>query len=278
MNKAFFYVPHPDDELLSMGLAIVHYLASGYEVHVVSMSRGGVTPASVKLDGVSTCGYHGYVHDPVDEHYTVPSVEQISEARISEAHQSVGVMASISPTSTPGVVVHDEGNLADQYGGPTLPPSPEGIAAAKAVMKGFIDANPNSSHFTMSESDQHPDHAALGIALRQLKNDPVYGPPLANAKFFVSRLYWASSQASGQYPPEVLAASGNGATLQWYGSSSTAFQNRKAEYDALLRSAAKVYATWNPSVGLYAIGYHQVVNQFAKCFGPSASIANLCHT
>jgi hypothetical protein len=33
----------------------------------------------------------------------------------------------------------------------------------------------------------------------------------------------------------------------------------------------KVYRSWNPAAGSFAIGYHQVASHFNKCFPPDGS-------
>lgn len=278
MPRVFFHSPHPDDETLSMGLAVTHFIASGYEVHLVSMTNGDALGVANTLNGTSTCTLsdHPYAHNPAREGYPSLSTDDIGAARLKEARAALGAMAMF-PTTTPGTVVHHYAGLHDGFGGP-----PHGaatstaIAEAKAVIKGFIDEYPNALHYTMSKSDAHPDHAACGAALRELKNDAIYGPPLVNAKFFVSRLYWGLSQPNGLYPQVVLDEADG--TLAWYGSASTAFQARKAEYDAWLRTKVVVpYKAWNPAAGAYGIGYHQVASQFNNNFGPSASVANLWH-
>jgi LmbE family N-acetylglucosaminyl deacetylase len=274
-TRAFFYAPHPDDETLSMGLAIIFHIMCGYHVHLISMSKGGVTPESVKLTGGQNCGWHGYRHDNVRENYTVPTQADIAEIRFRETASAFGAMSTGSMVSgiAPGELHHEFGGLPDLYGGggaTGTPPTQAGIDAAQEVMQMYVTNYPNSLHFTMSESDRHPDHAALGYALRNLKNAD---PMLVNSRFFVSRLYW--NTGSG-YPPEVLDAA-NG-TLQWYGTGNTTFGTKKAEMDSILRNrVSPIFSAWNPAEGSYAIGYHQVVNQFATNFGPSASIANLIH-
>lgn len=287
MNKAFFYAPHPDDEMLSMGLAIIHYLASGYECHLVSMNNGGALGAANTLNGgpagtpaICSLGTeHPYIHSPAAEGYEPLTVPDIAAARILEARSALGAMAMMPPNNpaAKGAVVHHVAGLPDGFGGPANgAPTVEGIAAAKAVMQELIDANPNSSHFTMSESDKHPDHAACGKALRQLKQDAVYGPPLVNARFFVSRLYWDYDAY-----PEVLAAGkafDGTQTLKWYGADSNAYLNNKDRYCSWLRNQVlPVWKAWNPAAGTYAVGYHQVPGQFINNFAPSVSMANLSH-
>lgn len=274
--RLFFYAPHPDDETLSMGLAMVYYLASGCDVHLVSMNNGGALGVANTLNGLSACSTpsdHPYTHSPEREGYPPLTVASVAAARILEARAAFGAMAMIPPT-TPGVlgsVTHHIADLPDMYGcgcsSSTGPVTPEGIAAAKAAILPFVTDYPNSFHYTMSESDHHPDHAACGHALREIKaeNPTLLGSP----RFFVSRLYWAVNNV---YPPEVLAAA-NG-TLAWFAYSGT----RKAEYDAWLRTQViKPYRAWNPAGGAYGLGYHQVASQFEKNFAPGVSIGNLWH-
>lgn len=279
MPRAFFYSPHPDDETLSMGLAMVHFIASGYDVHLVSMNSGGALGVANTLNGTAACTLpadHPYTHNPAREGYASLTVADIAAARVKEARSALGAMSMIPPTGTLGTVTHHIADLPDGFGAgttssSTAPVTPEGIAAAKSVIQSYVEGYPNSFHYTMSESDDHPDHAACGYALRELKNDPIIGPSLVNAKFFVSRLYWAISNG-GTYPADVLAAADG--TLAWFNYSGS----RKAEFDAWLRTKVVVpYKAWSPAAGTYGLGYHQVAGQFNNNFGPSASIANLWH-
>lgn len=295
--RAFFYSPHPDDETLSMGLAMVQYLSTGVETHLVSMNSGGAIGVANTLNGVTACsvpGDHPYTHAPAREGYAPLTVEDTADARILEARGALGAMAMIPPTppSARGAVYHHVAGLPDGFGGSAhSPPTADGIAQAKTVIKSYIDSYPNSFHYTMSDAEAlvgmasdggpgHPDHAACGVALRQMKqsNDlapgmggSTYAQVLVNARFFVSRLYWAISQPDGQYPDPLLDVAGG--TLSWFNSGS-----RYNEYCAWLRNqVVKPYKAWQPAAGTYGLGWHQVPSQFNANFGSSASIANLWH-
>jgi len=290
MGKVFFYSPHPDDETLSMGLAMLYYIAIGFEVHLVSMNSGGALGVAYTLNGInaatsvvlvcSTASDHPYIHNPAREGYASGApltVADIAAARIHEARSALGAMSMVPPV-TPGVlgtVVHHVEDLPDFYGNPgstssTAPVTPEGIATAKAAILPHVLNNPNSFHYTMSPSDKHPDHAACGYALKEIKteNPTALGTP----RYFVSRLYWALSQPDGLYPPEVLAAA-NG-TLAWFNYSGA---NYATYCDWLRTQVVPAFRKWNPAEGSYGVGYHQVSSQFNSNFGPSATIANLWH-
>ena len=245
MSTVFLFEPHADDFLLSMGQAAAHYLGAGWKVNLVTMSAGGSGGVLDDLAGDVVCGSHGYRHNPAKEGYTAPLEEDFHDLRFAESRAALGTLAA---AVTDGAdVEHFDGGLPTGFGGPPgFPPTADGVAAAKAVVKHYVDTYANGTTFfhTMSPTDNHPDHAACGQALRDLKNDPAYSGIVSGSRFFVSRLYWND--------PDVIAEG------------TTTFpvtQSRKAEYDKAVRIAAKAYAAWQPPQAL-AVGYHQVINQF----------------
>ena len=297
--RVFFYSPHPDDETLSMGMAMLYYLANNFDTHLVSITNGSAIGVTNTLNGSTDTGTavacpisdHPYIHSAQREGYPLVApvtrliVDDIGAARNQEARSALAMMSMIPPT-TAGVVApvthHTEnlpGDFAASSPSSTSPPTLEGIAQAKTIIKQYVDEYPNSFHYTMSETDDHHDHAACGIALRQLKNDTVntvpwdstrtYSSALSGARFFVSRLYWAGSQPDGQYPADLALMPDK----KWF-----PYGTRYNDYVNWLRDrVVPVYRAWNPAQGAYGIGYHQVPGQFNSNFGPSASVANLWH-
>lgn len=244
MNDVFIIEPHADDFLISMGQATAHYYGGNYNVHLLTMTRGGSGGVLDDLAGDVVCSSHGYRHNPAKEGYTAPAEADFGDLRLAESRAALGAIAG-AVTGT-GTVDHACGNLSDGFGGPAGgPPTAAGIAAAQAVIKQYVDTYANGTTFfhTMSPTDNHPDHAACGQALRNLKNDPAYSAIVSGSRFFVSRLYWADA--------DVIA---EGTTTF------PATASRKAEYDKACRVAAKAYAAWQPPKTL-AVGYHQVINQ-----------------
>jgi len=297
MGRVFFYSPHPDDETLSMGLMMLHYIASGFDVHLVSMTSGDAEGSAYFLNGENPSGTpvvcptpadHPWTHNPEREGYLPLTTEGIGAARILEARAALGAMAMVPPikdsngnTITPGPVFHHVGGLHDGFGAPgqassTAPVTREGIDAAKEIIFPFVRDYPNSFHITMSPADHHHDHAACGIALKEIKqeNPAMLGTPM----FFISRLYWTVTD--GLYAADLREAAGgtpekpNG-SIQWFtydGSNYTSYVNH------LRNRVIKAYRAWNPAAGAYGIGYHQVRSQFESNFGANASVANLFHT
>lgn len=275
-HQQVYYIPHPDDETLSMGLHIMHQISLGNPVHLVFMSRGANTGALNVLRGEKNgvplpCAFHGWTHDPEREGYAdeLDGVD-IAQSRLNEGRSALGLMGTMPAMSgiAPGVLSWSESGLADGFG--SLPPTQSEIDAVKDVIRDRMAAFPNAFHYTMSASDQQDEHQTCGKALRQLKDTE---PSLANAKFFVSRLYWASSNG-GAYPQYVLDEADG--TLRWYGAVQVG--NRYDELAGFMRTrVVPVYGAWNPKEGCLGIGRHSVNGQFNSNFGPGVGIANLMH-
>lgn len=290
MGRVFLYPPHPDDLELSMGLAGLHYPANGFETNVVSITSGGALGIANQLNGLTPCnagGDHPYLHDPEREGYEPHTVESIAAGRILEAKSALGAIAMVPQiTDNNGVpiargnVIHHSGGLLDGFGNTTsgsstAPVTREGIDAAKAVIFPFVRDNPNSFHITMSPADHHKDHAACGIALREIKqeNPTMLGTPM----FFISRLYWTVT--NGLYAADLRAAAGgtpdkpNG-SIAWFNTGAN-----YAGYANWLRTQViKPYRAWNPAAGAFGMGYHSVSAQFEANFGTGVAVANLFHT
>lgn len=272
MTHVVFISPHPDDETLSAGLALTWYASQSATVDVVAMTRGEAGGPLGSFNGNNVCNWapHSYTHNPAAEGYAALTSTDIGAARIHEGRSAVGSMAMIAP-STGTINYHEGGStgcLPDGFGTQADgvgKDSPTAVAMAKAVISEYVGMYSNTFFYTMSPTDDHPDHAACGQALRELKNT---NPNLAGARFFVSKRYWAANNG-GSYPADVAAQS----DLQWFNAGTL-----KATIDAHLRNkVVNCFSAWNPAEGSYAIGYHQVAGQFADCFGPSANIGNLWH-
>ena len=287
---------------------MLHYIANGFETHLVSVTYGDALGCVNFLNGQTASGTpvvcptpadHPWTHSPTREGYAPLTLQAVGEARIKEARTALGLMSMVPPINdsngnpiTPGSVVHHIGGLSDGFGdhglrcvdagssSSTSPPTRAGIDAAKAVILPYVQNYPNSFHITTTPADHHHDHAACGIALREIKteNPTLLGTPM----FFISRLYWTVT--NGLYAEDLRVAAGglpggpgvgtNG-TIAWFtgpGVNYTTYANH------LRNRVVKAFRSWNPAAGSYGIGYHQVSSQFEANFGPTASVANLFHT
>jgi LmbE family N-acetylglucosaminyl deacetylase len=64
-----YYIPHPDDETLSMGVAIADSVYKGHEVHLILLSQGFDSEARGIINGKDFCKWHKRYHYPKREGY-----------------------------------------------------------------------------------------------------------------------------------------------------------------------------------------------------------------
>lgn len=286
--------PHIDDETLTFALPLMNWVGRGENVHVAFMNRGGTATVRDYINGVSGCNCHPWRHSPAREGYEpLLTTADVGDARLLEARSAMSALSTIPAKDVYGVTIPQgnltwsEGGLADNFGGTTLPPLESGSDAAEQAIRLLVQRFPNAFFYTMSEGDASPDHRACGIALRRLMNSDdvvpgrtsTYRQLLVNARFFVSRLYWAASNG-GSYPQAVLDAAGvdeNGASrLKWYNAATVG--SRYDEYCGYIRTRLILpYTSWLPAQGVFGIGNHSVHAQFTNNFGTGVSIASVWH-
>ncbi len=136
-----FYSPHPDDEVLSLGPAIIHALSSSKEVHVVLLSKGKASKA-----------IHTVNERLEAEGHPTISVEEFGEARVDEFKAAVDALG----VSASNVTILD---------------LPDGEISKDAVTEIILQKNTLHDtviHHVMSEQDPHSDHAVTGQALQGL--------------------------------------------------------------------------------------------------------------
>ncbi|SHF14052.1 N-acetylglucosaminyl deacetylase, LmbE family [Seinonella peptonophila] len=228
-----FYSPHADDETLNMGITIAEHVAAGRPTHVVLMTHGRVTGALAAINGTTASGYWKATHNPALENYSPLTAEQLAEARMHEFHNACGQLGV--PASTRHV--HD---LDNPSSGDTLT-----YDEAKSVIQSYITQFPDADHYTLSDHDIHPDHAACGQALRDLYNA---GAIQYNVRFVISMATRNDYESKGTTIP------GGG----WKDTPTDATITQR------VINACRCYAAWSPNTGAYAVGYHSVAGQFDK--------------
>lgn len=133
-------VPHQDDELLIMGPAIRNATSAGRDVRVVLFGLGDGTIVRTR--------------DMPDILGRTPSPEEIGRVRDAEFRRSSQLL---------GVLEHHV-----EMARPRQPEKRFTSEASREVMEASLDAHPGSELWTVSEFDANPDHAALGLAAREL--------------------------------------------------------------------------------------------------------------
>lgn len=171
-----FYSPHPDDEVLSMGMAIAECVKRGDEVHLVLMTHGYDSNAINVLNGDVYCNWHHRKHNPEKEGYKKLTKQDMGNLRVKEF---------IKSSMDLGV---DKNNiLICNY-------DEDSVSAyeMKLVMLGFEKQYPGAYHQTTSYHDAHPFHKKLGEALLELVNSK----QVKNAEFYISPVQWGQVQGN----------------------------------------------------------------------------------
>ncbi|HKJ34352.1 MAG TPA: PIG-L family deacetylase [Balneolales bacterium] len=220
-SPAIFYVPHQDDEILQLGVAIMNHIYQSREVHLVLCTNGNAYNSYAKrvLNGNTVCEWHKTKHQ-----------FHLSDEDYIRARNHEFVWSSMC------MKVKPENIHFRQYTDGAL-----SVDNAKYIIAEFEKTYPGARHKTMSYTDPHRDHAALGEALYQL-----YAEKYVNdVRFYIDTMQM--DNVDGYYEP------------------------LKKEFLPYLRRANNVYKSFVPNNSLYAIGYHSVPAWFKKQFRKPSS-------
>lgn len=218
------FVPHQDDELLTMGAAISKYVALGYDVHVVLCTDGSGSFVRSALNDGGGCSFH------TGAHAFSLSTEQFSAARDAEFTDSCIAL---------GVPVENV-HIADARG----VDSKLGLEQAETIIENYLALYPDAEVWSTSGTvgdGQNVDHCTLGLAASALAGSG----EISELKCFVEP-YLLSSFVEAN--PEMQL-------------SMTTADDEDLRSNAT--DAAEAYCSWDPSSGRYAIGCHSVGGDFS---------------
>jgi LmbE family N-acetylglucosaminyl deacetylase len=234
MATVLFCAAHPDDETLAMGVAIAEHVAAGHDVHVLWMTRGEGSTVLSYLNGLSTSSWWGLLHNPAAEGYTTLDAAGIGTARVAEGTAAVRALAS----GLGAVMVHEAG-LPD--GGLTVADVAWAITSVADLIAPGNSPMRLKSHTWVSQLDVHPDHIAVGGAVKALgDSDPTR---FGDRRYYVLPGYWGD--------PDLSLV-----TDAWDTPANAGIRARAI-------NACRAYGAWAPDRGSYAIGLHSKPDWFA---------------
>ncbi|MEB1808294.1 MAG: cell wall-binding repeat-containing protein [Bacillaceae bacterium] len=149
-GTVIYYAPHPDDEVLTMGVGIANDLHYGYDVHVVLLSEGRSSRVYANLAK------------------TFPDLtrEEFGKSRIVEFHDAMERMG----------IPEENLHIYD------LPDGGFPIEDAKEVVLEMENQLPGAFHKAFSYYDSHIDHVTSGQAVNELYHEG----EISNAEFYIS--------------------------------------------------------------------------------------------
>lgn len=226
----FFLVPHPDDELLSMGTSIIsHNFHSGNNgntniVHLVLLTGGEHSASYEEVNGDRTCSIHGHKHDPVEEGYAPFDREKFKEGKVKN-FRHVAAMLGITP---------ERQHIYDLGDGDVT------VDEVKRIITDLSEKYPRNKFKSMSYHDNHPDHANSGKALIELYNEGL----VTDARFYAKNSLVHSGEWDELTDTRIYPAP------------------YEPKWDAYLKAAMRSYEDWNPRKGYYHAGYVSVEDSF----------------
>ncbi|MGG3467854.1 cell wall-binding repeat-containing protein [Neobacillus pocheonensis] len=236
-----YFVPHQDDEILSMGIDIRNELSHGRNVQVVLMTDGENSGARDILNGGYDlessfpsltgekiwCNWHQTYHDPASEHYRHDhlSFDEFANLRTDEFYRAL----------------HSLGVTNDHIHIESLHEGSINIDHVEQLVQKYLTMYPNADVRSLSWFDGHPTHSLIGQTIESMQEEGLL--QRYQAKFLVSvytdRFYNEETPIETQV--EVL--------------------NKETDLPILL-AAANEYIRFEPEKGFYGIGYHSVSDQF----------------
>lgn len=165
-KTSVYYAPHADDEVLSLGGAILDDINKGHEVVVVLLSHG---KASRSINEVNS--------KLVDQDITTLSIEDFGAARVEEFKKAVKRLGVLEENT----FVY---NLSD--GGFR-------IDEVKKIMIEMNELYPKASHHTLTYKDPHSDHSKAGSALKKLLDEE----KISTGRFYIPIQEFENMEYSG---------------------------------------------------------------------------------
>lgn len=145
-ETSIYYVPHPDDETLSMGPSILYNIDQGKEVIVVLLSKGRASKV-----------FYSVNKRLEKEQYPAITLEQFGESRVAEFRKAAATLG----VQEENIYVYDVEDGAFT------------VEEVMPIIESFSKKYPGALHNVMSYNDTHRDHATTGEALRNLLKDHI---------------------------------------------------------------------------------------------------------
>lgn len=220
-----YFVPHQDDELLTMGLDICRSVRKKRNVHVILCADGSRSCVRGVLHNGKSCSKHEGMHC-----YEL-SVEEFVAARDRE------FVDSCLALGLPRENIHiPEKRAVD--GSVT-------VVQVEAIMLHYLEKlGKDADVCTISSGnggDQHRDHKAVGRAAENLLNRGV----IRELKSFIEPYLY----------PKIMANT-------WILPVDPYVEKASREDAERLKKAISAYSLWAPEKQRYAVGYHSVTTEF----------------
>lgn len=226
-NTVIYYIPHPDDETLSMGVPILNDLKNKKNVQMVLFTAGEDSGAINNINSKIN-RYHF-----IFRKYHIIDRKDMANARLVEFMRA-SLTLGIKPEN-----LHFEdfrsGKLTE--------------TECEQTMLKYEKIFPDSAGRTTSTFDVNPDHRHLGQALFKLHKKGI----IKDAAFFLSPEEW-NKTIYGKINNIPIAINMKNIGIP--------IKNNSSNLNLAFMSALNSYKLWDPTDTDYAIGYNSVKDYF----------------
>lgn len=168
-DQVVFFVPHADDDVLSMGVLMQQLARAGHDVQIVYYTDGAGTGVCL-ADPDGYCAQNNQFHG-----WPVAQFVAARDTELTDAVEALGVPAENIHIYAPDGQRRRDGTVDVPY--------------ATAMLDHYRQVYPDATYVTMSWIDDHPDHGSAGRAMRSLVAAGAIAP--GQALFSLARWYWA---------------------------------------------------------------------------------------
>jgi hypothetical protein len=170
-DTVIYYVPHPDDETISMSVGIMKDIDEGKNVILVVYTGGMSTNVCEMINGKRYSNYWDGLHSPRREGY-----KELDRTELRQAREREMIDASL-------MLGVEKNNIL-------FFPKAASEEKLRELMLDFNKRYPHAAHKAMSYNDSHTAHALGGRLLDELFRVGT----LRDVTFFISRCDWQKQQ------------------------------------------------------------------------------------
>ena len=237
-----YFSPHQDDELLSMGIDICNSISEGHDVHVILCTDGSKCTVRDELANGKECNKHLGTHS---YHLTEDELITARDKEFRESCRALGIEDSnvhiLNNRFTDGkLTVCDSKKTILQY---------LNVMGQDCVV---CTLDPN-----LENNRQHCDHKGLGYAAVELFNEGFIRELRVFTEPYLSEFFHHKTDFVWG---EVKAVIDTATSLT----------------QGKIQKAAEAYSRWEPEVGRYAVGYHDIAEAFNALLQNGTSYCHIC--
>lgn len=245
MAKVIYFIPHQDDEVLSMGVSIATHVEAGHDVQVVLCSDGQSSGVRTELNNGGSCKKN--VNGKQDTHNI--NLSEGAGGGFVSARDREFINACLKLGIKYSNIIIPKFRVKDSYGKENFSGA---VKQFEEIVYRHIQPGARVKCITPYGGElQHMDHKALGEAVKNCCEEI----EITDIRYYIDPYYLSSYEQDkgGPYSRECA--------------------EKSSVLGKTVISAAKEYGQWKPEEPdySYAIGWHSGYGLFQDCIGNTSN-------